>query len=92
MLLQEFDNPREEYLAVVGELKERIEKGEDLKDTALLLRTNQEAEGLVGALMERQIPFQMKETLPNLFHHWILPESYGLYASCQGRQPTPEFP
>lgn len=71
VLLREFANPREEYLTVVGELKERIEKGADLRDTAILLRTNQEAEGLVGALMERGIPFQMKETLPNLFHHWI---------------------
>ena len=69
--IREFQNPREEYLAVVSELRERMEKGERLEDTAILLRTNQEAEGLVGALMERQIPFNMKEKLPNLFQHWI---------------------
>ena len=69
--VREFQNPREEYLNVVSELRERMEKSEDLKDTAILLRTNQEAEGLVGALMERQVPFYMKEKLPNLFHHWI---------------------
>lgn len=44
-----------------------MENGERLEDTAILLRTNQEAEGLVGALMERQVPFNMKEKLPNLF-------------------------
>ena len=69
--IREFQNPREEYLSVVSELRERMEKGENLEDTAILLRTNQESEGLVGALMERQIPFNMKEKLPNLFHHWI---------------------
>ena len=69
--VREFANPREEYVQVVAELRARLEAGEDLKDTALLLRTNQEAEGLVGALMERQVPFTMKETLPNIFHHWI---------------------
>ena len=69
--ISEYQNPREEYLSVVARLRERMEKGDDLKDTALLLRTNQEAEGLVGALMERQVPFYMKEKLPNLFHHWI---------------------
>ena len=69
--VREFQNPREEYLAVVSELRERIENGERLEDTAILLRTNQEAEGLVGALMERQVPFNMKEKLPNLFQHWI---------------------
>lgn len=71
VMLREFANPREEYLQVVQELKARLEKGEDLQDTALLFRTNQEAEGLVGALMEYQIPFTMKEQLPNLFRHWI---------------------
>lgn len=69
--VREFENPREEYLQVVSELRNRLERGEKLEDTALLLRTNQEAEGLVGALMERQVPFNMKEKLPNLFHHWI---------------------
>ena len=69
--ISEYQNPREEYLSVVARLRERMEKRDDLKDTALLLRTNQEAEGLVGALMERQVPFYMKEKLPNLFHHWI---------------------
>ena len=69
--IREFQNPREEYLDVVSELRGRMENGENLEDTAILLRTNQEAEGLVGALMERQVPFNMKEKLPNLFHHWI---------------------
>ncbi|MBU5480860.1 ATP-dependent helicase [Blautia sp. MSJ-19] len=69
--IREFQNPREEYLTVVSELRDRLERGECLEDTAILLRTNQEAEGLVGALMERQVPFNMKEKLPNLFHHWI---------------------
>lgn len=71
VLVREFQNPREEYLEVVSELRSRLEQGEKLEDTAILLRTNQEAEGLVGALMERQVPFNMKEKLPNLFHHWI---------------------
>lgn len=68
---QEFDNPREEYMSVVQELKERLDQGEDLLDTAILFRTNQEAEGLVGAFMEYQVPFTMKEQLPNLFRHWL---------------------
>lgn len=67
----EFANPREEYLEIVRTLKARLENGEKLEDTAILLRTNQEAEGLVGALMEYQVPFTMKEQLPNLFRHWI---------------------
>lgn len=58
-------------MCVVAALKRRLERGEDLQNTAILLRTNQEAEGLINALMEYQVPFTMKEQLPNLFHHWI---------------------
>ena len=69
--IKEYQNLREEYLDVVAGLKKRLECDERLEDTAILIRTNQEAEGLVSALMERQVPFYMKEKLPNLFHHWI---------------------
>ena len=68
---REFENPREEYMCVVAALKKRLERQEDLNNTVLLLRTNQEAEGLINALMEYQVPFSMKEQLPNLFRHWI---------------------
>ena len=68
---REFDNPREECVSVAAEIRKRIDQGEIPEDTAILLRTNQEAEGLVGALMEYQVPFIMKEQLPNLFSHWI---------------------
>ena len=66
-----FDNPREEVVCVAAALKKRLEKGEKLENTAILLRTNQEAESLITALMEYQIPFTMKEQLPNLYRHWI---------------------
>lgn len=67
----EYQNPREEYLVLVKILKDRLDAGETLEDTAILFRTNQEAEGLVQVLMEYQVPFVMKEQLPNLFQHWI---------------------
>ena len=66
-----FDNPREEAVCVAAALKKRLEKGEKLENTAILLRTNQEAESLITALMEYQIPFTMKEQLPNLYRNWI---------------------
>ena len=67
----EFENPGQEYISVVSEIRKRMDRGELPDDTAILLRTNQEAEGLISALMEYQVPFIMKEQLPNLFQHWI---------------------
>ena len=64
--IKEFRNPRDEYMAVAGLLRNRMEEGDNIEDTALLFRTNQETEGLVAALMEYGVPFTMKEKLPNV--------------------------
>ena len=56
MTCKEFENPREEYMCVVAALKKRLERGEQIENTAILIRTNQEAEGLINALMEYQVP------------------------------------
>ncbi|MCF0134100.1 MAG: ATP-dependent helicase [Blautia sp.] len=66
-----FENTGEEYLAVSRSLRKRYDEGESLEDTAILFRTNLEAEGLVRRFVECGIPFHMKENLPNLFDHWI---------------------
>ena len=84
--LCEYANPREEYLSVTAELRKRLEQGENLENTAVLLRTNQEAEGLIAALMERQIPFTMKEKLPNLFQHWICRNFLAYMRFAQGER------
>ena len=84
--LCEYVNPREEYLSVTAELRKRLEQGENLENTAVLLRTNQEAEGLIAALMERQIPFTMKEKLPNLFQHWICRNLLAYMRFAQGER------
>lgn len=82
--LLEFANPREEALRLVRKLKNRLDAGESLEDTAILLRTNQEAETLVGTLMEYQVPFTMKEQLPNLFRHWICGNLLAYLSMAQG--------
>ena len=82
--VKEFKNPRDEYMTAAGILKDRMEKGEYIEDTAFLFRTNQEAEGLVAALMEYGVPFTMKEKLPNLFRHWICKNMIAYLKMAQG--------
>ena len=89
--VREFPNPREEYMEIVQALKKRLDAGECLEDTAILLRTNQEAEGLVGALMEYQVPFTMKEQLPNLFRHWISRNLRAYLAMAKGDRSRKTF-
>ncbi len=41
------------------------------EDIALLFRTNVGSRIVVEKLMEYQIPFQMRDLLPNIYEHWI---------------------
>ncbi len=46
-------------------------KGIPLEDMAVIFRTNTQPRLLVGRLMEYNIPFQMRDVIPNIFDHWI---------------------
>ena len=88
---REYENSRDEYSEIAGEIKKRYENGDSLEDTALLMRTNQEAEGLVSVLIDYGIPFVMKEQLPNLFHHWICRNILSYLAAAAGDRSRKTF-
>lgn len=46
-------------------------KGIAYKDMAVIFRTNTQPRLLAGRLMEYNIPFYMRDHLPNIFDHWI---------------------
>ncbi len=69
--VQEVKDPVEEAQYVIGEMKRRMEQGVPAEEIAVLFRIHTDARPLVEALMEAQIPFQMKEHLPNLYDHFI---------------------
>lgn len=61
----------EETQKIVSELQGYVQAGYQLTDIAVLYRTNMNPRLLVERLMEYNIPFHMKDTLPNLYEHWI---------------------
>ncbi len=69
--VRRFLDPREEYKSFVQELLKKKEDGSDLSQTAALFRTHVEAEGLIRLLMEYNLPFTMKDRLPNMYEHWL---------------------
>ena len=79
-----FANLHEETTSLAAMLAKRRRAGEALEDTAILFRTNQEAEPLVGALLDAQVPFIMREKLPNLFSHWICRDVVAYLEMSQG--------
>lgn len=66
-----FQSPTEENRELIGLVQSYREKGFEYSDMAVLYRTNTDARLLAEYLMEYNIPFRMKDALPNLYDHWI---------------------
>lgn len=66
-----WENAQAETIGMVEEIKDYIKIGYRYTDIAVLYRTNMEPRLLMERLMEFNIPFQMRDTLPNLYEHWI---------------------
>lgn len=56
---------------IVGQIQEYHREGTAFENMAVLFRTNMQMRTLAGKLMERGIPFSMKENLPNMFETWM---------------------
>lgn len=68
-----FKTPKEENEFVLSQMR-RLHDEEKMmfSQMAVLFRTNHGARAIVGALMNENIPFRMKDVLPNIFNHWIM--------------------
>ena len=61
----------EECTDILKGIRFYYKKGIPLEDMAVIFRTNTQPRLLVGRLMEYNIPFQMRDVIPNIFDHWI---------------------
>lgn len=69
--VKQWRNSNEETLGIVKEIKNYIEGGYELSDIAVLYRTNQNPRLLISRLMEYNIPFKMRDSIPDIYEHWI---------------------
>lgn len=69
--LREFPTMRDQNRKVADQIRRLHQEGMLFSNIAILLRTNMGAGDLIQKLMEYNIPFQMRDNLPNLFDHWI---------------------
>ncbi|MFR1832718.1 MAG: ATP-dependent helicase [Lachnospiraceae bacterium] len=66
-----FDDARQEVISVAEEIRDYRRSGLCYGDIAVLFRTNVGARLLVEKFMEYNIPFRMKDLLPNIYEHWV---------------------
>lgn len=71
VVIRQFDTLSKENQSLCEEILDHQKAGIPLSDMAILVRTSHGSGSLLHKLMEYNIPFQMKDALPNLFDHWI---------------------
>lgn len=67
-----FDDAQAEVREIVEEIQDYVKMGYRLLDIAVLYRTSMEPRLLMERLMEFNVPFRMRDALPNLYEHWIV--------------------
>lgn len=66
-----FDSQKEEYACMIEKILYYHKQGGSYHDIAVLCRTNRQPGAFAEKLMEYNIPFQMKDAIPNIYDHWI---------------------
>ena len=66
-----FPDAHAETRTIVEEIQDYVRMGYHLSDIAVLYRTSMEPRLLMERMMEWNLPFRMKDSLPNLYEHWI---------------------
>ncbi|BCJ93144.1 DNA helicase [Anaerocolumna cellulosilytica] len=71
IVLINFKELKEQNSMVVADILKYYKKGIPFSQMAVLFRTNTQPRALIDKLMEYNVPFQMKDVIPNIYDHWI---------------------
>lgn len=72
VLVKAFVKPADQYLKMIREIVDLHEKRDvPWEEIAVIFRTNLQMAGLVEQLMMYNVPFVMKDSVPNIYEHWI---------------------
>ncbi len=69
--LQELESQEHESLYLVKCIQKSLGEGIPYSEIAVLFRTNRGAGPFAERLMEFNLPFEMRDALPNIYEHWI---------------------
>ncbi len=65
------ENMTEQNRRIIERIEELNRNGIPFSDMAVIFRTNTEPRALTSKFMERGIPFSMKDSIPNIFTHFL---------------------
>ncbi|MHB8127464.1 MAG: ATP-dependent helicase [Mobilitalea sp.] len=85
VVIQHFDTLTEENQNLADEILKQNKEGTALSDMVILVRTSMGSGALLHKLLEYNIPFSMRDSLPNLFEHWITTDIITYIKIAMGR-------
>ena len=88
---QLFESQRKENARIIWDIQEAVEKGAKYEEFAVLFRTNTQPRLLMEQLMEYNIPFRTRDTVPNLYEHWIAKDIFAYIKIAMGSRERRDF-
>lgn len=67
----EFPDQQQECAYILREIQNWQARGGSLRQVAVIYRTNTQPRVVIQKLMEYNLPFRVRDQIPNLFQHWI---------------------
>lgn len=89
--VQEVLDAAQEGQYIVDEIKSRIKSGVMPEDIAVLFRIHTDAGPLTELLIDRGIPFQMREHIPNIYQHFIARDIHTYFKMALGSRKRQDF-
>lgn len=83
--VQEVKDSAEESEYVAQQIAQRVAEGIWPEQIAVLYRIHTDARALVEKLIDSQIPFQMKEHMPNIYQHFIAKDIQAYFRLALGK-------
>ncbi|MBR6475997.1 MAG: ATP-dependent helicase [Lachnospiraceae bacterium] len=87
VMYREFSDVGKETMYVVNMVENLIARGIDESEIAVLYRVNTQPGMLVSKLKERNIRFVIKDSVPNIYEHWVAKNIFA-YVELAGMQDT----
>lgn len=89
--IRELSGQEHESLYLIKKVQESLAGGMPPNEIAVLYRTNQGARPYAERLMEFNIPFEMRDALPNIYEHWIAKDLFAYLHLARERLDRAEF-
>ena len=72
-------------------IEKRFREGVKVEDIAVLYRIHTDARSVVEGLLEKKIPFQMREHMANLYDHFIAKDLQAYFRMADGEFSRSDF-